>query len=270
MLKAPVPKELVWASVTRSPVPLVYLDLNHYIQLAKASRAADGHTIEDGRPIKVLPGYADLLEAARRAKSERRAVFPLSGIHFMEVAHSVPSPRQRGHVADAMEELSDFAYLLGRPSLVQMEIAAGLDRIYGTSPSSAQMPLVAHSALWSFGRNGGFKFVNEGTGEDIEPRLREEIGDDVFEQQLAEMNAFRERKLLEGPQDSEIEALRARGYAPETYEIGAQKPSGLRTRKLNNPQQRPVLATRTPARRHLRSRRGRRMDDAFRPPPQAT
>lgn len=125
------------------------LDLNHYIQLAKAHRAAEGHTSESGRTIKVLPGYPDLLDAARRAKAEGRAVFPLSEVHFMEVAHSVPSPRQRGHVADVIEELSDFTYLLGRPFLVQLEITAGLDKIYGTPPSYVPVPLLGSSALWT-------------------------------------------------------------------------------------------------------------------------
>src|SRR5258708_4515831 len=115
MLKAPGAEKVGWAGGTRPPVPLVYFDLNHYIQLAKANRSAAGHASKSGRPIAVLPGYADLLDAARRAKVEGRARFPLSGVHFMEVAHAVPSPRQRGHVADVMEELSDFGYLLGRP-----------------------------------------------------------------------------------------------------------------------------------------------------------
>lgn len=149
-------------------------------------------------------------------------MFPLSEVHFMEVAHSVPSPRQRGHVADVMEELSDFAYLLGRPSLVQIEIANGLDKIYGTPASYVPVPLLQNSALWAFGRNGGFKFINEHTGEDLESKLREEMGDEAFDKQLAEMNYLRERKLLEGPQDDEIGELRQRGYAPESYEIGTK------------------------------------------------
>lgn len=222
MLGAPVPNELVWASVTRPPVPLVYLDLNHYIEMAKASRAADGHVMDSGRPIKVLPGYTDLLAAARRAKANRRAVFPLSAVHFMEVAHSVPSPRQRAHVANVMEELSDFTYLLGRPSIVEMEIAAGLDMVYGTPPNYASMPLLGDSALWAFGRSGGFRFLNEITGEDTEAQLREELGDEAFENQLVEMRYFMERKLLEGPQDSEIADLRARGYVPETFQVGTE------------------------------------------------
>jgi hypothetical protein len=140
----------------------------------------------------------------------------------MEVAHAVPSPRQRGHVTDTMEELSDFAYLLGRPSLVQLEITAGLDKLYGTATSYASVPLLQNSALWAFGRNSGFRFVNERTGEDLEPQLRKELGDEAFEKQLAEMNYLRERKLLEGPQDAEVPELRRRGYAPETYEVGTQ------------------------------------------------
>ncbi|WP_144127962.1 hypothetical protein [Catellatospora sichuanensis] len=217
MLKAPVAEELVWASVTRPPVPLVYLDLNHYIQLAKASRSAAGHAGEGGRPIAVLPGYADLLDAARRAKAEGRARFPLSGVHFIEVAHAVPSPRQRGHVTDVMEELSDFAYLLGRPYLVRMEIAAGLDKMYDIPASHVPMPLLYHSALWALlGERIGFEFVDE-TGSVSGPRPREELAGEAFDAQLAGLNHIRERKLLEGPQDHEIPDLRRRGYDPDAY-----------------------------------------------------
>ena len=185
MRSTPVADEIVWAGITRPPVPLVYLDLNHYIQLAKASRAAAGHTTGAGKAIRVLPGYEALLESARRAKLERRAVFPLSSVHFMEVAHAVPSPRQREHVADTMEELSDFTYILGRPSLTKLEITAGLDKLHGTPVSYESAPLLQNSALWAFGRNSGFRFVNEYTGEDLEPLLRKELGDEAFEKQLA-------------------------------------------------------------------------------------
>lgn len=221
MSRAPIAEELVWANVLRPPVPLVYLDLNHYIQLAKASRAASGQANGNARGIKVLPGYTDLLQAARRAKADGRAMFPISSVHFMEVAHSVPSPRQRGHVADLMEELSDFAYLPGRPTLTQLEITAGLDKVYNSPPSYAPVPLLHPSALWGFGRLGGFKF-EDGNGRDLEPQLREKLGDSVFEASLAEMNRFRERKLLEGPQDEEVADLRAVGYEPETFTVGMQ------------------------------------------------
>jgi hypothetical protein len=204
---------MVWARVTRPPIPLVYLDLNHYIQLARASRAAAGHRAGDGRQIKVLPGYVELLDSVRRAKADGKALFPLSGIHFQEVAHRVPSPRQRHDVADMMEELSDFSYLLGRPFLAQLEIAAGLDKMYGTGASYASVPLLGDSALWAFGSKTGFKIV-DADGNDLG---LERPGDEAYEKNLAEMNYYRERKLLEGPEDHEISDLRKRGYAPEAY-----------------------------------------------------
>ncbi|WP_164477772.1 hypothetical protein [Nocardioides pantholopis] len=196
--------------------------MNHYIELAKANRSLARHSAESGRPILVRDGYFDLLDAARRAKAERRAVFPLSAIHFIEVAHSVPSPRQRGHVADVMEELSDFNYLLGRPSLVLLEMAAGIDRLYGDPPSYAPMTLLKNSALWAFGRAGGLRIVDSTTGEDSSSEVRRQLGEEAFDRMLADMQRETERKLLEGPQDAEIPALRARGYVPEQYTASAQ------------------------------------------------
>jgi hypothetical protein len=109
-------------------VPLVYLDINHYINLAKLNTAGASASTRAG---KVLPGYTELLEAARKAKADGRAIFPLSSVHFFEMAQRVPTPRQRSDVADVMEELSGFTYLLGRPTLTQLEIEAGLDHIHG-------------------------------------------------------------------------------------------------------------------------------------------
>lgn len=227
MKSALVVDEMVWASVTRPPIPLVYLDLNHYIQLAKASRAAAGHASSTGKAIAVLPGYEALLDSARRAQVERRAIFPLSSAHVMEVAHAVPNPRQRGHVADAMEELSEFSCLLGRSFLARLEISAGLDKIYGTSASYASVPLLQDTVLWAFGQNGRFRFVDQDTGEDLEPILRRGVGNEAFEKRVAEMDYLRERKLLEGPQDSEVADLRRLGYAPEAYVTGTQSRLGF-------------------------------------------
>jgi hypothetical protein len=74
-LKAPMTEELVWANVMRPRIPLVYLDLNTIIFIA---RALNGDT-------KVPGSYVDLYRAARRAKHEQRAMFPLSGEHLWEI-----------------------------------------------------------------------------------------------------------------------------------------------------------------------------------------
>ena len=65
----------------------------------------------------------------------------------------VTDPRQRADVAAAMEELSDFNYLLDRVTLAQLEMDAGLDRIYGAEKSLDEyLALVAPSFAHGFGR----------------------------------------------------------------------------------------------------------------------
>ncbi|MEU4366642.1 hypothetical protein [Micromonospora chersina] len=68
--------ELVGANVMRPRIPLVYLDLNTTIYIA---RARSGDT-------KVPRSYGDLYTAALRATFEQRAMFPLSGEHLWEIA----------------------------------------------------------------------------------------------------------------------------------------------------------------------------------------
>lgn len=87
-LRAPLAEELVWARVLRPGMPLVYLDLNHYIYLAQASKQS-ASALATG---KVLPGYTELAAAARDAKASGRAMFPLSAIHLMETSCSVERP----------------------------------------------------------------------------------------------------------------------------------------------------------------------------------
>jgi hypothetical protein len=70
--------EIVWpprvVQPTRPPA-LVYLDLNHFIYMA---RTAVGLAAPDG--------YDGLLRAATAARRQDRAVFPLSGTHYVEMS----------------------------------------------------------------------------------------------------------------------------------------------------------------------------------------
>ncbi|MGC4795625.1 AAA family ATPase [Micromonospora saelicesensis] len=94
-LKAPMTEDLVWANVMRPRIPLVYLDLNTIIYIA---RALSGDT-------KVPESYVHLHKAALRAKFERRAMFPLSGEHLWEIS-KITNPKQRGDLADILETAS--------------------------------------------------------------------------------------------------------------------------------------------------------------------
>jgi hypothetical protein len=81
---------------------VAYLDLNHWIGLA---RAAVAHP-EGARHVPAL-------ERLRRAKATGRAVFPLSSTHYMEMA-GIKQARERRDVAAVMEELSGFKTILSR------------------------------------------------------------------------------------------------------------------------------------------------------------
>jgi hypothetical protein len=75
-LRAPMTEELAWANVMRPRIPLVYLDLNSIIYMARSLR---GDT-------NVPAGYTELHDAVLRAKSEKRAMFPLGEAHLWEIA----------------------------------------------------------------------------------------------------------------------------------------------------------------------------------------
>ena len=95
--KAP---DLVWPPLLELPsddVKLVYLDLNHWISFAQASK---GHP--NGIP------FVDTLKACKAAKSAGTAIFVLSATHYMEM-NKIKDPGQRQAIADVMEELSGFA-----------------------------------------------------------------------------------------------------------------------------------------------------------------
>src|SRR6185437_14053022 len=93
---------LVWPRLLELPpdnVPLVYLDLNHWISLAQAST---GHP----NGASFLP----TLEASAAAKSAGTALFVLSAGHYMEM-HKIKDPSQRRSIARVMEDLTGFASL---------------------------------------------------------------------------------------------------------------------------------------------------------------
>lgn len=83
--------ELLWpARLIRPAARTVYLDLNHWIALAKA---ATDH--RDGAQ------YRDTLAACRDV-SKAGVVFPISSVSYIEVS-KIRDPRQRAHLAEVME-----------------------------------------------------------------------------------------------------------------------------------------------------------------------
>ncbi|MEV5712435.1 hypothetical protein AB0L41_00985 [Amycolatopsis mediterranei] len=219
--------ELVWAQVVRPSMPMVYLDLNHLIYLAK----------ENVSPGSAPNGYKELLTSAVLAASEQRAAFPLSGQHVFEIS-AIKDPRQRAQIADVVELLSGYAYLLGRPEIARLEIEAGIESVLGEAPDLTLIPLVGSSFGWAFGKIGGMKIVDS-EGNDASNVARRNMGADRYESFLRYANYSLERAMLAGPADEEIPDLRSKGYKPEASRIGQESrlafEKDLSGRLENNP-----------------------------------
>jgi hypothetical protein len=149
------------------PPALVYLDLNHYINLAR--------TIA-GEPVP--NGYEALLLAARRACSEGRAVFPLSATHYVEMS-GIRDPGRRTAVAAVMEELSDFHVLLGRVTIARLEIDGMIDIILSSETHGQPLPLLGTSMGWAFGVRGGLT-IRDADGNDVTASAVSQIGESKF------------------------------------------------------------------------------------------
>lgn len=206
---------LVWPSALvrpSCPPKLVYLDLNHWIYLSQAASGA-----RNGAP------YLPALETCRRARVAGRAVFVLSGAHYMELT-KIADPAKRRRIAEVMEELSGFTTLLSRQVVVRLEIDALLDDRLGPAPEpKPSFNLLGYGVGHTFGKRSEFTIRNKHDGSDASDITRTQIGAAAFDKLMMEVNRLAERKLLAGPEDSEVPDLLKLGYVADIAEEGAQK-----------------------------------------------
>ena len=195
------PKRLVRPGVG---VQLVYLDLNHWISLAKA---ATGHS--QGA------GFHDALGLLRELSSSGRVVCALSSTHYMEMS-AIGDERRRFDVAAVMEELSGFRCLLPRDAIMQIEFEAALDEHgYERPDAHDEIELLGRGVLRAFGMRGGVRIRNE-QGEDVTEQTRHEwpSGSEAFDVWAADSERLLDRSVLRGPSEGEECELRALGWNP--------------------------------------------------------
>ncbi len=162
------------------------------------------------------PGYDVLLPAARRARSEGRAIFPLSTSHVVELCDVGDARLRRERVA-MMEELSGFSYLLGRPLIQELELEAALNDIPGVSiEPQGPIPLIGKSLLWGFGNRGGL-VTNAPDPDAAAKHVCEQMGLDPGAEPMATLNRWAERELLAGPDDESAPDLLAAGFNPQVW-----------------------------------------------------
>jgi hypothetical protein len=204
--------QLVWPHVVRPAVPILYLDLNHFINLAKIRRSVD----------QAPASYPALDAALRSAVHSGRVLVPLSAPHVWEMYVRITDPRQRQDVAAVMEELSGFNYLLGRTDLGQLEIEAGMRAVLGEPDPPVPLPLIRPTMGHALGMVGGLKIV-DAEGKDVSAQLRAQMGPVEYDAFMASSTLAMERALLAGPTDEDAELLRSQyGYAPEMARMSGE------------------------------------------------
>lgn len=189
------------------PPKLVYLDLNHWVELARANA---GH--REGERFR------HSLSACVDAVDRGAALFPLADSIYYEVSRIGPH-RQRKDLADVMQTVSRWVTVTSRSTIADHEVEAMLDRLVGRRPEPIrQRQYLGWGIHHAFGRpEPRWSVVNTETGEDVTEWVRatHPRGPDWFDAVLADGNLRMNRDMIEGPSTPEAEAeLRSRGWDP--------------------------------------------------------
>lgn len=211
--------DYVWPQTLRlppRPPKLVYLDLNHWVSLAKAMA---GH--RDGS------SYAEALAECLRAVDEGQAVFPISETIYFEIS-KLRQHRQRRDLRQVIERVSRFTVVTSRSVVSAHEIEAVLDRVVGRNPNPINTTdYLDWGVARAFGKVGGFK-VRSIDGKDVtsEVRLSHPVGPEAFDLVLAKAELELNRRVLEGPTPEEEPNLRELGWDPTVaFQIAERRAS---------------------------------------------
>ncbi len=203
---------LVWPDMLEwpiDPVPLVYLDLNHWIYLAQARAGkSSGHR------------FSSALEACRDAQRSGSARFVLASSHYMEMV-TIRDPAQRRGIADVMEELTDFAALVSRVVIMELELEAALNRFATAVPPLPSVALIGRGGRHALGIQSGLRIMGP-SGDETE-HVRHQMGAQEFDAFVARANLLLERSLLRGPTDEEVGSLQPYGWSPAAASAVADK-----------------------------------------------
>lgn len=213
----------VWPSTLRlpeRPPALVYLDLNHWIALAKESGGHGG-----GSPERAF------LDWALGGVEQGDVLFPISATIYAEISR-IGAHRQRRDLRRVIELLSGFAVVTPRDVIATHEIEAMLDLLVGPSRRPInEMDYLDWGVARAFGLVGGFR-VKDANGRDVTADVRADFpgGPDAFDRLMVDASLGLNRRSLEGPTHREEPALRQLGWNPHR----ALKVNDQRARQEND------------------------------------
>lgn len=194
------------SNLRRSGVRLVYLDLNHWINLSKC---VSGH--EDG------PRYRTAFDACVNAVGEGTAEFPMSLPLIMEI-HAIRKPQQRQWLGKVMERISRWRAVLPRHVIASLEFEQVLAaRLGNMRLPTAPLDYVGNGVGWASGPRFDPSVIDEhgrdvtaATFSHMPPGLRLLFTPQFISNLLTKM-------IIEGPANpSEEQKLRAKGWNPES------------------------------------------------------
>ena len=206
----------LWPTTLRlpkRPPNLIYLDLNHWIELSKAH---SGH--EDGKK------HRSVLDACVKAVGEGRAVFPLSEYIYTEIA-KINSYRQRRDLRKVIEQVCRYMVVTSLSDVVTHEIESVLDQSVGLSPEPVSLTnYLDWGVSRAFGRTTEIR-VKAASGVDVTEEFRSAYpeGPEAFDSFMLSAELELNRKVIEGPTPQEEPRLRALGWRPEVIVQGYER-----------------------------------------------
>jgi hypothetical protein len=188
---------------SRGAMYRVYLDQWAWIELAKAA---------SGKSTR--PAFSAFLEIARYGVEHGYLAFPVSVVHYMELANTA-NARQRRDVGEIMHELSrDQRMISPISSVISAEFDAALHKRYGVPefPRAVQIFGLGVGHAFGMGSIAGRLVSREGhPAEPIDPVLKAKIE--------TWANDYLEKELLCGPRKGET----IPGYDPNAHKVFAEK-----------------------------------------------
>lgn len=165
----------------------VYLDLNHWISLAKALKGK-----------KDAKRYEELLEFLTELSDSGKIVVPLSASHYMEIS-KISSIEQRSDIARVVSRVSHFATLQSPTSKLDFEVASAFRKRFPQLKA-----LLPHSEI-----GFGFNFaLGQGTGPSASISA---LDSDLYEVDRRDLqliaNRLMEYLVLRGPGPNDIPHL---------------------------------------------------------------
>ncbi|WP_445151361.1 hypothetical protein [Baekduia sp. Peel2402] len=201
------PSRLLRSQHTR----LVYLDLNHWIGLAKA---AVGHW--DGKR------FSTALEAVLAHRDGWTYV--IGGPLMMELT-GILRRQQRQDLGQIIEELTGYSCVMPLTTIAALELETALCRATGTAERFEAVPLIGRGVLQALGLRGGMR-VRDRDGNDVTDQARREApgGAAYFDQRIGKAERDLDRSVIRGPADDTVEEeLRRDGWDPSGARRGAEQ-----------------------------------------------